>query len=173
MWRGRCRPFEVRSPVERPQGSPRPFCEGSQWRRQPGRAISPLDAPPDQAGSGGLWPPPPGTGPGRRGGWAGRGADRAWAPAGVVSASADFPASASICAMGRAREAGHGDPGFSVNVSERRAAPTLAQLRGGNNEECPPGGNHVPFGALGCPVWLRGSFDPGWPYVLALRRPIR
>lgn len=66
---GQCRPFEVRSPVERPQGLPWPFWEeasGEDSHAEPSDHWTRLRIRRDQASG------ESGTGPGRRGG-AGRG----------------------------------------------------------------------------------------------------
>ena len=146
---GQCRPFEVRSPVERPQGLPWPFWEeasGEDSHAEPSDHWTRLRIRRDQASG------ESGTGPGRWGG-AGRGgagADKAWGscrrrlgerrPPGFVRGS-------------RSRR-----PSVLSQCFERRAAPTWPSSNARTVKSASPGGNHgVPFGALGCPVRLRGS----------------
>ena len=145
----------MRSPAEPPQGPGLALLGGDQWRRQPSRAISPLETPPDQAGSGlGR------TGPRHRGG-AGRERTRHGAPHGFASASADLPASVSICETGCA---GKWVPETRSSLS-MLLAPTrahLAQPQRGDSEAGPalwePRG---PLRRSGTPSVAPGLADPG------------
>ena len=117
---------------------------GSQWRRQPRRAISPLDAPPDQAGSGlrpfGHWARTQGRG--------GVGADKAWGSCRRRLGERRPPGFSLHLCDGPCEEAGHGDPAFSMFRAPGRAH--LAQLQRADSEECPARGK--PRG----PLWRAG-----------------
>ena len=142
---GQCRPFEVRSPVERPQGLPRPFWEeasGEDSHAEPSVHWTRLRIRRDQASG------ESGTGPGRTCG-AGRERTRPGAPAGVVSASADLPASVSICAMGRARKPVT-ETQRSQSMFRAPGRAHLAQLQRADSEECLARGE--PRG----PLWRSG-----------------
>lgn len=147
----------MRSSVERPQGPPRPFWEeasGEDSHAEPSVHWTRLRIRRDQAAGAS------GTGPRRRGG-AGRERIRPGAPAGVVSASADLPASVSICAMGRARK-----PVTETQRSQSMfRAPSrahLAQLQRGDSEECSAlGEQRGPLWRAGMPSAAQGFVDPG------------
>lgn len=103
------------------------------------------------SGSGGIRPPASrALGPDAGAGRGGAGADKAWGscrrrlgerrPPGFVRGS-------------RSRR-----PSVLSQCFERRAAPTWPSSNARTVKSASPGGNHgVPFGALGCPVRLRGS----------------
>lgn len=159
MCRGLVPPLRGEEPSRATPGPPAALLGGSQWRRQPRRAISPLDAPPDQAGSGrgriGHWARTQGRG--------GAGADKAWGSCRrrLGEPSADFPASVSICAMGRARK-----PVTETQRSQSMfRAPSrahLAQLQRGDSEECPARGEQRgPLWRAGMPSAAQGFVDPG------------
>lgn len=113
-----------------------------------------------------------GTGPGRRGG-AGRGGSGqglGLLPASSRRAQTSRLQSPSVRWAVRGSRSRR--PRVLSQCFERWAAPTWPSSNAGTMKSAPPGGNHgVPFGALGCPVWLRGSLTLGgltcWPCALA------